>query len=198
MRTQLLFLTLLVWFCPPSAGASEIRALLKPEVYRKVTQGTDVISHARLGKAGADGMREYRFYAVMKARATPKDTSRRIQKFEGYPRWISYVDKADWKPESHTLQLEGGIWDFKLRSQVKIGNPRPHEMTYQVIGGHLMGLKGRVLFEAVNDRESLIYLSGERRAAEWPPAFVMERGAEMVLSFAGRKLRGSVLQNADE
>lgn len=198
MGKQVLFLTLLVCFCLSSVSASEIRGLLKPEVYRKVSQGTDVISHASLGKPGADGNREYRFYAVMKARASPKDSSRRIQKFERYPGWISYVEKAEWKPQSNTLHLEGGVWDFKLRSEVKIGNPRPGEMTYQVVAGHLTGLKGRVLFEAVNDRESLIYLSGERRAAEWPPAFVMERGAEMVLSFAGRKLRGSVLQNADE
>src|SRR5690606_12047856 len=75
----------------PSPSFSPIASLLKKEVLRRALKDRDVMTSAKLEKIGDSERKHYRFYAVMKVNASPKETRRILTQYDLYEKMIPYV-----------------------------------------------------------------------------------------------------------
>ena len=50
-------------------------------------------------------------------------------------------------------------------------------------------MKGRVLIEPGKGRQAYIHVSGRSQGKNWPPKFVLEEGAKIVLGVTGKRPR---------
>lgn len=169
---------------PPS-----IRSLVKPAVYERVLMDRDVMVYASIDDP------KYSFYGLMLVKASLALTRSVMTNYAGYPELIPYVEKAIVDPVAHTVRLAGGIWRFRLESVVRMEESRPEWIQYEILAGHFTGLKGNFYLESLGEKGTLVYFQGEivkQPNVSWPPRFVMERGAEIVFGFTGKKMRSYI------
>ncbi|OFZ21738.1 MAG: hypothetical protein A2X94_15740 [Bdellovibrionales bacterium GWB1_55_8] len=180
----------------PSAPPS-IRSILKPSVYEKLNDDREVMVHAdladlKLNVDDAEPEQRYSFYGAMTVRASLAQTRRVLLDFPLYAQMVPYVEKVDYEPRRRELTLKGGIWKFWLHSRIKFEEPGERQLKYRIIGGHFTGLSGELLFEERGPLRTLVYFNGELKGKGWPPRFVIERGAEIVFGFTGRRMRNYI------
>lgn len=171
-----------------------IESALKPKILKRVLQERDVASLASLDEAagGEKGLKDYRFHAAMLVRASLAQTRAILTDYRLYAEIIPYVDRADFDEPSKVLSLEGGIWKFKLISKVKFEEVSDRWIKYEFVDGHFRGMRGEIVFESKGEEGTLALLRGETRGKEWPPAFVMERGAEIVFGYTAGRMRSYI------
>ena len=63
---------------------------------------------------------------------------------------------------------------------------------YEIVGGHFTGLSGDIFFESWGEKGTAVYFGGEQQGAEFPPKFVIERGAEIVFGFTAKRMRSYI------
>jgi hypothetical protein len=167
----------------------KIQTLLKPQVYKRVLD-REVMTHASLDAVpDQEGMKKYSYYAAMLVRAGFDFTRRIMTDYQLYSKMIPYVDEATFDKRTRVLKLAGGIWNFKLLSWLRFEEVSPRWLKYEIIQGHFQGLKGDIFFETQGEKGTIIYLRGDLTGTRWPPTFVVERGAEIVFDFTGRKMK---------
>ncbi|MFZ9596585.1 MAG: hypothetical protein ACO3A2_10970 [Bdellovibrionia bacterium] len=197
---------------PPLSPAS-IAGLLKPAVFKRVVEEREVMVHAALDSlqaAQAESFRSsippsqevqrYSFYASMLVHATQERVYRELTDYRLYAKLIPFVDQAVYSESSKTLALKGGIWNFKLSSTIVFeegagepqGELKSRRIRFQIIRGHFQGLSGHFIFEKWGPGKTLVYLNGEKQGAHWPPRWVIERGAEVVLGFTAQRMRSHI------
>lgn len=178
-----------------------ISTLMKPEIYKRVTQNRDMMTHAVVdsaGKSGGEDVEKYSFYSVMTVHAAMNQAYRVLTDYPLYLKMIPYVDKAEFTPDGKTLWVEGGIWKWRLRSAVQFHEHAAGDkkwVHYEIVAGHFRGLSGNILFERLNGQgrdETLVYFNGEVTGSEFPPHFVIERGAEIVFGFTANRMRSYI------
>lgn len=163
----------------PSVQKESIAVLMGPAI-KGVLKDREIVSSSIL-----DGQR-HRFYAGMWVNASVSRTRKILQDYALYAKIIPYVDKITLETPTK-FWLEGGVLGFKLRSKVEFA-----DLDFAITDGHLRGLKGAMILEPAPERGTLVYIHGERIADDWPPRFVLERGAEIVFGFTARKMRSEV------
>jgi ribosome-associated toxin RatA of RatAB toxin-antitoxin module len=171
------------------AGAAEpprIEALLKPAVYRKVEREREVAVHADL-----EGER-YEIYAAMLVRASPRRTREILTDYRVYARLIPYVDEARFDEKTRRLELRGGIWKYRLSSTLQFTEHSDRWIAFEVVEGHFRGMRGAFHFEPRDERGTLVYMRGDHRQAQWPPAMIVEQGAEIVFGFTAKRMRSYI------
>lgn len=134
-------------------------------------------------------LKNYTIYAAMLVHQSLAETRRTLTDYPLYSQMISYVDRTAYSPITHILQLEGGIWKFKLQSAVLMQEKGERQIAFRIIEGHFKGMTGNIYFERFDEKSTLVYLGGSLLGRHWPPTFVIERGAEVVFGFTGRKMR---------
>jgi hypothetical protein len=152
----------------------------------------DVAAHASLEDIPASPQRRYSFYAAMGVHASLERVRAVLTDYRLYAKMISYIDKAEYSPITQVLRLEGGIWKFRLRSDVRFDEKSDRWIHYHIVGGHFRGLSGDMFFEPAGEKGTLVYFNGELRGSDWPPAFVIERGAEIVFGFTAKRMRSYI------
>ena len=173
--------------------APELRSLVKPDVYKRARDDREIMSGARLEDAprGTDA-RRYRYYVMTTVSAPLKLTRDTLTNYDLYPQMIPYVHKAMYSRERKSLQLEGGIWKFKMASTVEFEEKSPCWISYRVTAGHFKGLEGAMIFEDIAERGTMVYFSGEVSGSHWPPKLILERGAEIVFGYTARRMRSYI------
>ena len=169
--------------------APEILSLIKPDHQKRVLEEREILTSATLGAADAQKQRRYQFYSAMLVRAPVTVTRRILTDYALYSKLISYVDLAQYDPIQKTLQIEGGIWSFKLRSRLQFDERSPGWIRFRIIEGHFRGLEGDFLIEDRGEGRTLVMMRGHQSGSDWPPKFVIERGAEIVFGFTAKRMR---------
>ncbi len=168
---------------PASTTPPLISTLLKPEVYKRVLENKEVMTHAVL-----EDSTRYSYYASMVVRASLGVTRKTLTDYDLYAKMIPYVDKSDYNPKTRVLDLVGGIWKFKVSSQVLFEEKGERWIHFTIIAGHFQGLQGDLIFESLGEKGTLVYLHGEVTGTNWPPTLVIERGAEIIFGYTGKKM----------
>jgi hypothetical protein len=164
---------------PPSVGAPvpveppSIRSLLRPELVKRVIDDREVAKHAQLETG------RYSFYAAMLAHAGLERTRRVLTNYELYAKLVPFIETAKYSPIEQTLEIYGGVLGFYLRSWVRFDERSDQWIHYRIVRGHFAGLEGDIFFENEGEKGTLVYFAGSQRGDKWPPAFVIERGAEI-------------------
>ena len=95
------------------------------------------------------------------------------------------------------LDIEGGVWKFRLRSWVRFEERADRWIHYLIVGGHFTGLEGDIYFESAGEKGTLVYFHGDQQGKHWPPKLVIERGAEIVFGFTAGRMRKYLESNED-
>ena len=178
----------------PQLTAPKIAELIKSSVYKKMMEDREVMVHARLEQAGTgkEPAKSYAFYTAMVVRADVEQVRRILTDYPLYAKVVPYVDRADYSPSTRILRLNGGIWKFRLDSQLRFEERGNRWLRYEIVGGHLIGLSGDILFESLGEKGTAVYFGGSLAGTDWPPTLVMERGAEIVFGLTGNRMRSYI------
>lgn len=177
---------------PTAPQAPEIKSLLKPSIYDRAIKEREIMTHASLDD------KHYSYYSTMTVRATTDQARAILTNYSLYSKMISYVDKAEYDENTHELAIEGGVWGWKMRSWIKFEERGKNWIHYTFVRGHFTGMAGDILFESEGEKGTLIYMGGEQTQEEWPPKFVLERGAEIVFGFTGNRMRSYIEEHKTE
>jgi hypothetical protein len=184
---------------PPSAP--EIASLLKPEALRRIVDSREIVTHASLDEIqpGSE-LRRYSIYAAMLVHASLSRTRAILTDYRAYAKIVPYIDKAEFIHEPDLLAIEGGIWKFKLRSNVHFEERARNWISYRIVAGHFQGLAGDFFFESRGEKGTLVYMRGEKTgpSKDWPPKFVIEKGAEIVFDITSKRMRSYVEDSKTE
>ncbi len=156
----------------------------------------EIMAHGKL-ETIRDELKHYRFYASMLVRSTHRRAREILTDYELYAKMIPYVQSAELDKKTNTLKLVGGIWKFVLQSTVVFEERSDNWIFFRIVDGHFKGMTGHVLFEPKGDQGTLVYLGGDVKGTAWPPAFVIERGAEIVFGVTGRRMRSYIESNQE-
>lgn len=188
---------------PPSAPA--IQSLLKPEIYNRVIKDRSIQTSASLRDAPPpfksstkSPIKDYSFYAVMLTRTGLTRTRQVLTDYQLYSKLIPYVDETKYNPSTHLLELKGGIWKWRLSSTLKFEERGDRWIHFQIVGGHFTGMTGDIFFEPQSStQDTLVYMRGNQQGTHWPPAFILEQGAQIVFEFTAKRMR-SYLESQPE
>lgn len=170
----------------PISTIPKIINLLKPETYKRVLEEDEIAAYASLDQD------LYRFYTAMRVKVGIKLTRVLLTDYRLYAKMIRYVERAEYSPTTHILDIVGGIWKFRLSSSVLFEERSPDLIRFEIVRGHFDRLKGNLIFEDLGEKGTLVAIQGSRKSQEWPPKFVMERGAEIVFRYAAHRMRSYV------
>lgn len=185
---------------PEAVAPEPIPSLLKPAIYKRVLD-REVMDHASLdGVEGKPELSTYSYYVAMSVNADVRHAREVLTNYALYAKMIPYVDSTRFDPATRNLALEGGIWKFKLKSNIHFDEKSERWIHYRIVGGHFTGLEGDILFEPEpgNSRATLVYMRGALTAARWPPKFVIEEGAQIVFGFTANHMRSYLESSASE
>ena len=180
----------------PRGSVPAIRDLVKPAVLKKVIEDKEILSSAQLSDEDAQGKRTYSLHSSMRVGASLKRTYETLTNYQLYPKMISYIEKADFNPRTQVLSLVGGIFKYQVVSSVLFqerapnpADPGGRAVDFRIIAGHFAGLTGQILFESLGERGTLVHFRGEQIGSQWPPKWIIERGAEIVFGFTAKRMR---------
>ncbi len=169
-----------------------IQSLLRSALWKRVVEDKEVLVNASLRSVPKSETKKYSFYAVMRVSSGVSQVRRVLTQYSLYKEIIPYVDRADYFPTSHTLQIEGGIWNYHLGSEILFDDAHDRWIQYRITSGHFVGLTGNIYFESLGEKGTVVYFSGTQIGNDWPPRFVIERGAEIVFRFTANRLRSYI------
>jgi hypothetical protein len=115
-----------------------------------------------------------------------------LMNYKLYSEMIPYVDRAEYSAKTQILDLEGGIWNYRVQSQVLFENTAEQWIHYRIVGGSFSGLAGDIYFESLGEKGTTVYLKGEQLGKKWPPQFVIEKGAEIVFGYTAKRMRSYI------
>jgi hypothetical protein len=157
-----------------------------------VVEDKEILTHASLDEMHGSNLKKYSFYTAMLVKASLVQCRRVLTDYKLYSQMVPYIDKADYSAKSRILDIEGGIWRFKLHSQVLFEDQNEQTIHYTIIAGHFTGLTGSIYFESLGEKGTAIYLKGEQISQSWPPRFILERGAEIVFGYTATRMRSYI------
>lgn len=162
-----------------------VSTLLRPDLYKKLIDDRDIPTSATLDSdAGL-----YSFYAAMRVGAELPRARRILTNYSLYSEIVPYVDRTVYSPITRRLELEGGIWKFRVHSLVRFDERSERWIHFEIVGGHFKGLAGDMFFESIGEKGTLVYMRGQQAGRQWPPKFIIERGAEIVFGFTANRMR---------
>lgn len=175
----------------PMPAPPAIQSLLKPNLYKRLIEDKEILSSASLNDD------HYSFYCAMLVHSDVPRSRRILTDYGLYSKLIPYVDKTIYSPITRVLDLQGGVWKFRLRSWTRFEERGDRWIHFVIIAGHFRGLEGDIYFESVGEKGTLVYFHGDQDGKQWPPKFVIERGAEIVFGFTAGRMRKYLESNED-
>jgi len=146
------------------------------------------VSRASLEEV-APGISKYSLYGVMLVHSSLEQARAVMTDYPLYAKMVPYVDRVVSQPWDKTWNLQGGIFKWKLNSNVFFEERGPAWVHYRIVSGHFTGLQGDLYFEPQGEKGTTVYFNGNLLGSKWPPRFIIERGAEIVMSYTGKKMR---------
>lgn len=175
----------------------KIEDLLKANVFSRVSSSREVLSYADIEdapsdpdrKKGDEPLRNYRFYTVAQVNASVSEATALVRKPEILEKLIPFVDLARYDDKKKEIEISGGIWNYGIHSWLSVDEKCPGWTRFVVVKGHFLGMIADILIEPNKDRGVLVYFGGQSSGRVWPPAFILERGGEVVLGFSAKRMR---------
>ena len=173
-------------------------ALVTPAILKSVKDEREIYTSAKLTDEKSDDknqklkLQHYRLVTVMQASASVDQVKRVLEDYAQYEKLIPYVSKSEFNAKEHTLKIEGGIWGFRMSSVLKFDPPEDLRQKFVVIAGHFQGMVGTLSYESAAERGSLVSLEEDSVGTHFPPRFIIEEGAKIIFSFAGKKMRARI------
>ena len=137
-------------------------------------------------------LKRYSVYAAMLVHEGLRKTREILTDYRLYVKMIPYIDRADYTPSTHLLHMEGGIWKWRQNSLIRFDERGDRWIHYEIIAGHFTGLNGDIYFEPEGEKGTAVYMTGALDGRSWPPAIVLERGAEIVFGYTGAHMRSYI------
>ena len=137
----------------------------------------------------------YDFYVGVLVKAGLKRTREVLTNYKVYSELVPYVSRTQYFPASKTLHIEGGIWRYRINSRVRFEERGEGWIRFKIISGHFRGMVGEILLEPVGEggRDgTLVFMRGQSIANRFPPAFVIEQGAQVVFGFTANRIRSYI------
>ena len=172
-----------------------ISTLMKPALWKRMIEDKEIMANASLESisgAAKNNIKRYSFYSSMFVTSGITLARQCLTDYRVYAKLVPYVDQSSYSEKDRILKIEGGIWGFRLKSEILFEEKTDRWIHYQVIQGHFTGLTGDIYFESLAEKGTVIYLKGEQLGENWPPQFVIERGAEIVFSFTAKRMRSYI------
>jgi len=169
---------------------SDIKPVLLPEPRKK---GFFTGSGAQAGSPPS--LEGYDFYVLVLVKAPLERTRQVLTHYQVYSELVPYVSRTEYFPASKILHVEGGIWKYRINSRIRFEERAPGWIRYRIVSGHFRGMVGEILLEPVgeNGREgTLVLMHGQSIANRFPPAFVIEQGAQVVFGFTANRIRSYI------
>ncbi len=158
---------------------------------KSMIEDRDVNAQARLDQD------YYGFKAAMLVHTSVDVAYKVLTDYAVYKKLVPYIDRTDFDPSTKRLILEGGIWKFRLSSLIEFSETPGKLVRYRIIAGHFAGLTGEMRFEGKGEKGVLVCFKGGVSGTQWPPRFVIERGAEIVFGFTAKRMR-SYMESQEE
>ena len=196
-RSALLFLPF-IFLVPVASAQPKIETLLKAKTLKKVLEQKDVVTHAVLDSVGEE-KKSYSFYSVMVIGARAALVKQALTDYDVYEKLIPFVEVSNYNLQTRQLHLIGGIWGFQMNSHIEFKEKNDRWITFTFVEGHFKSMTGEIIMQPILNRprdETLVFLRGQMTGPKdvWPPAFIVEQGAEVVLSYTGKKMRSQIEQ----
>lgn len=151
-----------------------------------------------LGKSQAAAKKEpprfesYDFYVAVLVKASLKRTREVLTNYQVYSELVPYISRAEFFPASKMLHVEGGIWKYRINSRIRFEERGERWIRYRIVSGHFRGMLGEIVLEPLGDGGkdgTLVFMYGQSIANRFPPAFVIEQGAQVVFGFTANRIR---------
>ncbi|MEN9724263.1 MAG: hypothetical protein RJB38_2249 [Pseudomonadota bacterium] len=154
----------------------------------------EVYSRARLEPP------HYELQNAMVVHASVERTRRILTHFEIFAGMVPYIDRSVYDSSSGLLELAGGIWKYRLESRLRWRRENPDRWSFQVIGGHFLGLSGVMEFQPAGAGKTLVTFEGrlDDPSVKFPPRFIVEQGAQIIFAVTGRRVRSLVEDSSFE
>ena len=180
-----------------------IATLVLPKVLKAAVEDREVQVNAKLEDVPSAGhdetkLRPYRFYSLVLIRASLERTRSVLTDYPLYARLVPFVEKAVPSEDGRTIELQGGVLGWKMRSIVQFEERGARALGYRIVAGAFAGMEGQAIFESRGEKGTLVHFSGSTVGSEFPPKFILERGAEIVFGFTGRRMRSYIESREDE
>jgi hypothetical protein len=174
-----------------------IRDEVKPGVYKRAVEERDIQVGSRLTEVSQkSGVGEFKFYGLMLVHASPAKARAVLLDYPLYQKMVPYVSRSQFDEKEKLLWIEGGIFGWNLKSAIRLevkSEQSPVTIDYSIEKGHFKGLKGKVVIESVMGErasgKSLVHFTGGVTGKSFPPAWIMERGSEIVFGLTARRMR---------
>ena len=183
---------------PPAAEELFRSQGFAPSQRVALLEGREVLSRARLGpvesaaKGARAGVQAYTLSNAMLVNAGVARTRDELTHFDRFAGMVPYIDRSDWDPKTRRLLISGAIWKYRLQALLQFRPTTADRWEFEIIEGHFLGMKGFMQFEAAGPARTLVVFAGRIEGRQFPPRFVIERGAEIVFAVTGRRVRSLV------
>ncbi|MGE4105731.1 MAG: hypothetical protein AB7F66_00850 [Bacteriovoracia bacterium] len=171
---------------PPVGRAPQVSDYFKPEALARVLKDREAVASARLDQP------DYHFSLAVLVRASRPQVWQTVTTYGLYEKLIPMIEKSEFDAKTKRLELAGGIFGFKLRSFLKFRERTPQWLEYEVVEGHFVGMKGHLITQDAGEKGVIVALLGTHASDQWPPKFVMEEGAKIVLNLTANKMRSYI------
>lgn len=169
----------------------------KPELYKKMLEDRAIlvsVTHKSPEK-NASGEKNYRLFLKTAGitNAPLKFSEAKIQEYEKLPLLSNYIKETQFNAEKSELYFFGDAYSYIAKMWMKITPTKKSgefNLGFEVVRGHLTGMKGSIRIEEVSPTRSEISLVAEYAAQKLPlPAPLLDFGLEIVLKQVAQKIR---------
>jgi ribosome-associated toxin RatA of RatAB toxin-antitoxin module len=193
-----------IWMARGVWASSELslKADWSPDRLRPVIEERTIEVHANL-KALSPAVEEpqslYQIRASMRVSASVSQVYQALTNYRLYPQLVPFVQSATYTPleqgknrKGGLLHLVGGIWNYRLTSGVFFSEDPEVQVDFEIQEGHFTGMAGKMQFESLGEKGTLVFFQGSLKGSNWPPRWVIEQGAEIVFGFTAQKMRSYI------
>jgi len=188
-----------------AAGAdsppSRIEKLLKPQEYTALVRNDDTLVTTALSKSpDPPFLMTYQAAAAITTEAPVSTTRRILTNYEVYAKLIPFIDRVQLLDDPSQATLEGGIFGWKMTSLIQFQDKDPGWVHFVITRGSFAGMQGDFYFEQKPGRQdaSLVYFHVQHTAEKFPPRFIMEFGAGIILSLTASRMQDYVKEVSKE
>lgn len=190
-----------VMAAPSTPQSSRIQSLLKPREYVALVQDDETFITTELNKNPDPPFLEAYQAGAAITTDTPVSITRRIlTQYEIYEKLIPFIDHVRVLEDPSQVSLEGGIFGWKMISLIQFQDKDPGWVHFVITQGSFTGMQGDFYFEEKPGQKdaSLVYFHVQHTAQHFPPRFIMELGAKIILSFTASRMQEYIEEEVEE
>lgn len=205
-KIWLLGIFIAVWAFTVMAASSappnpRIHSLLKPQEYAALVQDDKTLITTELSKSpDPPFLQAYQAGAAITTKAPVAITRRILTHYEIYGELIPFIDYVKVLEDPSQASIKGGIFGWKMISLIQFQNKDPGWVHFIITQGSFKGMQGDFYFEEKprQPNASVVYFHVQHIAQQFPPRFIMELGARIILSFTANRMQAYIEEEIEK